>query len=90
MSDNASLTLAQKRKAVLNSLLTPALDTVLSVMKNAVDDILLMLKRGYRDTRSARTQLNAFYNMYPEKGKEASSFAMDLHKSLMDLATTDI
>ena len=63
----------------------PALDTVSSELKHSVEYILQILKRAYGDVRNARTQLNAFYAMYSEKGKDASSYVMELHKTLMDL-----
>ena len=85
LSMDEDITDSQKRKAVVDSLLKPALHTIRHIKEGPVQEILSMLKTAYGDVRSARTQLNAFYNMYPDDGQEASSYLMDLHNALMDL-----
>ena len=85
LTEDTEWTETQKRKSILDSLMKPALDMVKGQLTKPCADIMKILKNAYGDVRSARAQLNAFYNMYPEDGQEASSYLMDLHNALMEL-----
>lgn len=85
IQDDDNLTDKHRRKTIVDSLISPALDIIKGVADKSAQDIIDLLQVAYGDIRSKRSQMNAFYNMYPEKEQVASSYLQDLHKALMEL-----